>query len=48
MVESDSRKTPIPETNLEGINLLLDYGYKVNDDIIADPENIPIPTGDTG
>ena len=43
----DDRETPIHETTREDINYLLADGYKVDDDILPDPENKPSPTGNT-
>ena len=46
-VKSDACETPIHANNQEGINALIEDGYKVDDDRIPDPDNIPINIGRT-
>ena len=45
MAESDSHETPIHETTREGINVIPEDGYKVDDDRIPAPKNKPSATG---
>ena len=43
----NSRETPIHKITSEDINDLLDSAHKVDYDRLPDPENGPIPTGNT-
>ena len=47
MIVSDTRETPINGTTKVGINNLLDDDNEFDDYRLPDPNNKPIPAGDT-